>query len=78
MKNNIKNKKENIIRKVIILFLLYSFIYITILLFIDYYAYDMFNPYLLTIISILLGAISTYIHLKKGKRTQIDIFEEKI
>jgi len=71
-------KKSISLKKITLLFILYSFIYLTVFAFIDYYAYYAINPYLLTILSVLLGAGSTYVHVKKRYHTYIDHLVKKL
>ena len=66
------SKKHISLKKITLLFILYSFLYLTVFFFIDFYAYYTFNPYLLTILSVVLGAGSAYYHAKKGYHTYID------
>ncbi len=80
MKKQHKTKKKKAIslKKIILLFILYSFTFLTVFAFIDFYAYYAINPYLLTILSVLLGAGSTYVHVKNGYHSYIDHFVEKL
>ncbi len=73
-----KKKKSISLKKITLLFILYSFTYLTVFAFIDFYAYYAINPYLLTILSVLLGAGSTYIHVKKRYHTYIDHLVERL
>ena len=72
-----KQKRAISLKKITVLFILYSFIYLTVFAFIDFYAYYVINPYLLTVLSVLLGAGSTYVHVKNGYHTYIDHLVEK-
>ncbi len=80
MKKQHKNKPKKSIslKRITLLFILYSFVYLTVFAFIDFYAYYAINPYLLTVISVLLGAGSTFVHVKKGYHSQIDHIVEKL
>ncbi len=72
-KNKTKhNKQQASLKRIILTFLLYSLIFITIFSFLDYYDFYIINPILLTVLSVILSAISTYIHLKSKKRFRID------
>ena len=73
-----KQKKAISLKKITVLFILYSFIYLTVFAFIDFYTYYAINPYLITVLSVLLGAISTYTHVKKGYHSYIDHMAEKL
>ncbi len=70
--NTKRRTKEVSLKKIIISFILYSFLFLTILMFLDYYDYYIINSTLLVIISLILGAISAYIHLKTKNKSQID------
>ncbi len=71
-------KKSISLKKITALFILYSFLFLTVFAFIDYYAYYAINPYLITVLSVLLGAASTFMHIKQGQYTYIDHLVEKI
>jgi len=78
-KENKTQQKETIsLKKIIFLFIIYSFIYLTAFALIDYYAYYAINPYLLTILSVLLGAGSTYAHVKYHYNPYIEYLVNKI
>ncbi len=80
MKKQHKTKKKKAIslKRITLLFILYSFTYLAAFAFIDFYAYYAINPYLLTILSVLLGAVSTYVHVKKGYHTYIEHLVERL
>jgi len=71
-------KKSISLKRITLLFILYSFIYLTVFAFIDFYAYYAINPYLITVLSILLGAGSTFYHVKKRYHGYIDHIVEKL
>lgn len=73
-----KEKKSISLKKVILLFIVYTFIYLTIFAFIDFYAYYAINPFLLTAFAVLLGVGSTYYHVIKGYRTYVDYLVKKL
>ena len=68
--SNKKNKGK--LKKTLISFLLYSLVFITILSFLDYYSYYLVDFEFIVIISLVLGAITTYFHSKFGGRSRID------
>jgi len=72
-----KNQKKSL-KRVVLLFLLYTFVFITIFSFLDYYDYYVINPYFLTLLAVILGGISTYVHLKNGKKNRIDDLADKL
>jgi len=76
--NKTKKKHKTSIKRITLLFILYTVAYITLFSFLDYYDYYMINPYFLIILSVILGGISTYIHIKNGQRNRIDDIADKL
>lgn len=73
-----KNNIQVSLKKAILLFLLYTLTFITIFFFLDMYALFLYNPFFLSAISVLLGAVSTYFHLKNMAKTRIDDLIDKV
>ena len=73
--SNKKNKGK--LKKILISFLLYSLVYITIFSFLDYYSYYIVDFEFLIIIPLGLGVITTYFHNKFGGRSRIDDLRNK-
>lgn len=46
--------------------------------FLDYYDYYAINPYFLTVLAVIVGGFSTYVHVKNGKRNRIDDIADKL
>ena len=76
--HNNKQKKSISLKKITLAFILYSFLFLTVFAFIDFYAYYAINPYLLTVLSVLLGAGATFTHVKKGYDSFIEHIVEKL
>lgn len=76
-KKNSNKKNKGKMKKILISFLLYSLVFITIFSFLDYYSYYIVNLEFLIIISVVLGAITTYFHNKFGGRSRIDDLGDK-
>ncbi len=76
-KNKEESKTKFHIWRVVKLFSMYFLIFLSIFLWIDYYSYVIINPILLTLISIVLGAIGTVIHIIQKKKTDIDYLVKK-
>ena len=72
-----KNKKTKSTKNIIILFVIYLLLFITIFSFVNLYADFILNMYVLIIITVVAAGISTYFHLKSGIKTRIDDFTEK-
>ena len=79
MKKDNKTKQKGTIslKKITLLFIIYSFIYLTAFAVLDYYALYAINPYFLTILSVLLGAVSTYAHVKYRYNPYIEYLVNK-
>lgn len=75
-----KHKKEHktSIKKVLLLLIVYIFLFIMIFSFLDYYDYYAINPYFLTVLAVIVGGFSTYVHVKNGKRNRIDDIADKL
>ncbi len=74
-----KNKKhKSSWKKVIQFFLVYTLLFLTIFLFIDYYDFFRINPYLLTVLSIILGVVFTFVHIKSGQRGRVDDIADEL
>lgn len=72
-----KTQKTSI-KKIIVLLILYILLFVVLFSFIDYYDFYVINPYFLTVLSVVLGSISTYIHIKNGQRSRIDDIVDKL
>jgi undecaprenyl pyrophosphate phosphatase UppP len=73
-----KTKYKPSAKRIILLFIVYTLLFITLFFFLDYYDYYIINPYLLIVLSVILGVILTYIHIKNRKRSRIDDIVEKL
>jgi len=62
----------------IALFIAYLILFLAITAMIDYYAYDIISPILFITISLVAAIISTYIHIKKKEKSQIDEIAKEI
>ncbi len=71
-------KKNISLKRITLLFIMYTFIYLTVFAFIDFYAFYAINPYLLTILSVLLGAGSTYYHVTKYYNPVVEHIVKKL
>lgn len=71
-------KQKQSWKRIIIIFILFTFLFITIFSFLDYYDFYAINPYLLTVIAVIFGVISTYRHIKNGERSKIDDIADKL
>ncbi len=76
MKNKTEKKELILIKKTILYYVFYMFLWIVIFAFIDWYllVYSGFaiNAYIFFILSIILGAVSAYQHLKYNTYNIID------
>jgi len=76
MKKETSKEELLLIKKTIYYYIFYLFVWIVIFAFIDWYlfVYSGFaiNPYILFFLSILLGGISTYQHLKSNTYNFVD------
>jgi len=75
--NKHRKKNKTSIKRDILIFILYTLTYIALFSFLDYYAFFMINTVLLITLSIVLGIISTYIHIKARGRSRIDDIADK-
>ena len=66
------------LKKIIIIYLLYLLLFVTIFAFLDYYDYYVINIFWLSIASVFLAIIPTYIHFRNGKRTEIDDIADEL
>ena len=73
-----KVKHKTPLKRIILLFIVYSFLFVTLFSFLDYYDYYVINPILLIVISIGIGIVLTLLHIKNGKRSQIDDLADKL
>ena len=58
--------------------MVYTFIFVTVLFFIDYYDFYIINPYFLILLSVVLGAVATYIHIRNGDNSSVDHIVDKL
>jgi undecaprenyl pyrophosphate phosphatase UppP len=75
MKNT---SKSSSLKRIFLLYVVYTFLFITLFSFLDYYDYYIINPYLLIVISVILGILLTYFHIKSKKKTKIDEIIKKL
>ncbi len=74
-----KDKKRKIsLKKTIAYFIAYLSLFLAIFGMIDYYAYDILNPWFFIFVSFISAFFATYIHLKSHTKSQIDVIEKKI
>jgi len=64
MKNRLKHK--------IALFTVYFVLFIALTAMIDYYAYDMINPWIFIVLSFAGAAWATMVHLKSREKGKVD------
>jgi Flp pilus assembly protein TadB len=62
----------------IALFIAYFVLFLVCFALIDYYAYWIISPKIIITVSLIASAISTYIHIKRRERSQIDELAKKI
>jgi len=67
-----KKKKSLHLNHIIALFLVYLVLFAVILAIIDYYAYDIINPWIFITISVISAILATAIHIKSKKRSKAD------
>jgi len=79
-KMNRKNKKIKhlTLKKIVLFYLIYSFMFITLFYFLDMYDLFIYNPYILGVLSLLLGGFATYVHLKNREKSRIDDIVDKL
>ncbi len=73
-----KKKRNPSLKRILLLYTVYTFLFITVFFFLDYYDFYIINPYLLLIISFFLGIIVTFIHVKNKKKSRIDAIVNKL
>jgi len=73
-----KRTKNHSLKRIILLFLVYTFTFITVFFFIDFYDFYIINPYFLVLLSVVLGVVATYIHSRNGKRSKLDNIVDKL
>jgi len=76
----LKNKKNKTIklRHKIALFLVYFVLLGTLTSLIDYYAYDLINPWIFIILSFFGALWATWVHSKSKEKTKADELAEDI
>ncbi|WP_295421232.1 hypothetical protein [Sulfurovum sp.] len=68
-----KKKKTKIrLKHKIALFTVYFVLFIALTAMIDYYAYDMINPWIFTVLSFVGAVWATIVHAKSHERTKAD------
>jgi len=73
----LKNKLF-LLKRIILLFIVYSFLFITIFMFLDYYDFYEINPLFLIRVSIIIGAVTTFVHIKSRTKSRIDDIIDKL
>ncbi len=74
-----KQKTKNIsLKKKIAYFIAYLSLFLAIFGMIDYYAYDILNPWFFISVSFISAFFATYLHLKSHSKSQIDVIEKEI
>ena len=73
-----KTKHKISLKRFILLFVGYTFIFMTVFSVLDYYEYYIINPMLLVLFSIVLGLISAFVHSRGGDRSRIDDIVDKL
>ena len=62
----------------VIMFSIYLLVFLAIFTWLDYYAYEFYNPLPFIILSLLLAIVATYLHIKRGKRSEVDELADKL
>ncbi len=60
------------------IFMVYFIIFVVVFAWIDYYTFEFFNPIPFVAFSLLVAAIATFIHLRVGKKSEVDELAEKL
>ncbi len=77
MKKKHKNKKISL-KKKIAYFIAYLSLFLAIFGMIDYYAYDILNPWFFILASFISAFFATMLHFKRHYKNQIDVIEKEI
>jgi len=66
------------LRHQIALFLVYFILFLTITAMIDYYAYDIINPWIFIVLSLLGSGWAVKIHSKSHRKSKIDDWTKEV
>ncbi|HFU76916.1 MAG TPA: hypothetical protein ENK68_00230 [Epsilonproteobacteria bacterium] len=74
MKLQKKQKKKNTLhlKHKIALFAIYLVLFATLSAMVDYYAYDLLNPWIVVIVSVVSAAWATLVHVQSREKTKAD------
>ena len=70
--NKLRKKKRFSWRHAVALFVVYGVLFGVLSAMVDYYSYDMINPWVFIVLSIVCAILATYYHLKSHQRTKAD------
>ncbi len=73
-----KNNTKGSFKRGILLFFLYTILYLAMFFLIDYYGYYDINIYWLSILSVVLGLATAIGHIKAGGRNRIDDMADEL
>ena len=77
-KQNKRKPKKISLKKKISYFIAYLSLFLAIFGMIDYYAYDILNPWFFISVSFISAFFATVLHFKSNSKSQIDVIEKEI
>jgi len=72
MKSKMKKKHRSSFKHKAALFSVYFVLFLALTAMIDYYAYDMINPWIFVILSLIGAVWATAVHLKSREKSKVD------
>lgn len=75
---NKHHKKNSSIKRLVLLYIMYTFLFLTLFFFLDMYDLFVYNPYILGVASFIIGGVLAYFHVKNGQKTRIDDLVDKL
>ncbi|SFV89899.1 hypothetical protein MNB_SV-4-736 [hydrothermal vent metagenome] len=67
-----KKKHRSSFKHKVALFSVYSVLFLALTAMIDYYAYDMINPWIFVVLSFIGAVWATVVHLKSREKSKVD------
>ncbi|NOY76833.1 MAG: hypothetical protein GXO76_03065 [Calditrichaeota bacterium] len=60
------------------LFFVYFIVILVVFAWLDYYMSEFLNPILFVVFSLLIAAVATFVHVRVGKKSEVDDLAEKL
>ena len=73
-----KRRNQHTTGRIVKIFLIYFIVFVLVFAWIDYYTFEFFNPVPFVLFSLVVAAVAAFIHVRVGKKSEVDDLAEKL